>query len=234
MITEWNQHVIECFPNEACGVIVNGEVRIFPNVHPDPLNHFEIDNLHWFECLRDDPNAIVIHSHTHGTALYDPRTPSYRDMELWLRTGNTIGICFTDGSKVSEMLWMHHRNTKPLEGREFIHGYQDCYSIIRDYYQQTLDIDLMNIARSFEWWENNQNLYLENYERAGFIQVPLNDLKTHDVLLFKVRAKVPNHAGVVIGTNRFIHQPAFKLSGTDSIQRWSPHITHVLRHRTQA
>lgn len=85
----------------------------------------------------------------------------------------------------------------PLIGRFFYHGVLDCYTLVLDYYQRELGITLPNFERDDEWWKQGQNLYEENFAKAGFEQVA--DLQPHDVVLMQYYSPVTNHAGVFIG-----------------------------------
>ena len=57
-----------------------------------------------------------------------------------------------------------------LLGREFNHGVQDCYSIIRDAYH-LCGISLDDFERHDNWWYTGDNLYLDNIPRQGFIRL---------------------------------------------------------------
>ncbi|MFH4263641.1 phage tail protein, partial [Acinetobacter baumannii] len=54
----------------------------------------------------------------------------------------------------------------PLVGRNYFHGWQDCYALIRDFYSRELGVELMDFERKDAWWEDKDHpsLYLENYE----------------------------------------------------------------------
>lgn len=92
----------------------------------------------------------------------------------------------------------------PLIGREYSHGIQDCYTIVKDYYNRELSIDLPDFTRDDRWWENasNASLYEENFKAAGFISVPKEDIKLHDVLIcYWGDTALPNHALIYLGSN---------------------------------
>ncbi|AXH72360.1 MAG: NlpC/P60 family protein [Caudoviricetes sp.] len=84
----------------------------------------------------------------------------------------------------------------PLLGREFVHGAQDCLSLVLDYYLREKGIDLGDYHRDDEWWNKGQNLYLDNLPKAGFTQV--QDLRDGDLILMQIRSPVPNHAGIYL------------------------------------
>ncbi|AZQ94379.1 NlpC/P60 family protein [Moraxella catarrhalis] len=94
----------------------------------------------------------------------------------------------------------------PLLGREYHHGVQDCYSLVRDYYSRELDIHLPDFHRRDGWWEdeNHEPLYEKNFAKAGFIKVQdKNDLQKHDVILCRVgRTHHVNHALIYVGDGK--------------------------------
>ena len=136
----------------------------------------------------------------------------------------------TNGTEVSEPLILDDANPAPLLGREFIHGHQDCYGVVRDYYRTKLGIELPRFARGWEWWATEQTLYEDNWGKAGFVEVPRNDYAVNDVLLMQVAAKTINHAAVVTAQNEIIHHLFYRLSGHDTFSKWHAQIVRVIRH----
>ncbi len=81
----------------------------------------------------------------------------------------------------------------PLVGRNYIHGIQDCYSIVRDFYERELGINLSDYEREDAWWESRESksLYLDNFEKEGFVEV--NDVQYGDVMMCRV-GRTEHHA----------------------------------------
>jgi cell wall-associated NlpC family hydrolase len=97
------------------------------------------------------------------------------------------------------------------EGRPFLHGLFDCYTLVRDYYKRNFNIFLpTNIQRDWEWWNKGQNLYLENAKDYSFEEV--EDIKKHDILIMAVNSPVPNHAAIYLGEGKILHHMAGKFS----------------------
>lgn len=97
------------------------------------------------------------------------------------------------------------------EGRPFLHGLFDCYTLVRDYYKRNFKIFLpTNIQRDWEWWNKGQNLYLDNAKDCSFEEA--EDIKKHDVLIMKISSPVPNHAAIYLGDNKILHHMAGKFS----------------------
>jgi len=97
------------------------------------------------------------------------------------------------------------------EGRPFLHGLFDCYTLIRDYYKKEFNIFLpTNIQRNWEWWSQGENLYLDNAKNYGFEEA--TDIKKHDILIMKIGSPVPNHGAIYLGDNKILHHNAGKFS----------------------
>jgi cell wall-associated NlpC family hydrolase len=103
----------------------------------------------------------------------------------------------------------------PLVGRQWSHGVLDCYSIIRDWYLQEKNIELLNFERSDEWWKIGENLYLDNFEKAGFKQISLDELQAGDCMLMCIGSEVPNHGAVYLGNGQILHHVQNRLSTRD-------------------
>jgi cell wall-associated NlpC family hydrolase len=100
-------------------------------------------------------------------------------------------------------------------GRQWSHGVLDCYAIIRDWYAQEKNISLLDFERSDEWWKMGGNLYLDNFEKAGFKKITLEDLSCGDVILMTVNSTVPNHGAIYLGDNVILHHVHGRLSTRD-------------------
>lgn len=94
---------------------------------------------------------------------------------------------------------------RPLEGRPFIHGIFDCFTLLKDWFIQEHKIDLVwNLQRPFGWWETVDSLYLKNARLAGF-EPQVGLLQVGDVLLFALQGSTVNHAAIYLGNNRILH-----------------------------
>ena len=103
----------------------------------------------------------------------------------------------------------------PLVGRVFSHGTLDCYTLIRDYYWEELQLALPDFPRTENWWLQGEDLYRRHFAEAGFRVVPDVERRRHDVLLMQLSANVANHGAVYLGDGRILHHPMSRLSGRD-------------------
>lgn len=214
-------------PREACALIIvsKGRASFVPcrNVSTAP-KAFEIDPNDYARAEIKGEIVHVLHSH-----VYQSADPSEADLVGCEATGLPWSIV-----SVPTGQW-HSFKPKgykaPLVGRTWGHGVLDCYSIIRDYYLENLGIKIPDFHRDFEWWSKGQNLYVENFAKAGFCEVRPEDIKTHDVVLFKILSPVVNHGGVYLGNERFLHHLDRRLSCREALGGYyRKHLVKVLRH----
>lgn len=123
----------------------------------------------------------------------------------------------------------------PLIGRVFCHGVLDCYTLVRDYYQQHLQILLPDFERQDQWWKAGGNLYRENFARAGFVEIAPESIRCHDVIVMQLGSNVANHAACYLGDGLILHHPMNRLSGRDVFGGfWKKNAVLYLRHQELA
>lgn len=221
------QHATEAMPREACGlvVIVKGRERYWPAKNlAVGTDQFILDPYDY--AAADDAGDIVaiVHSHPGG-----PCTPSQADLVSCEASGLPWHII-----SVPDGQW-HHMKPEgyqaPLVGREWSHGVLDCYSLIRDWFGEERGLRLPDFKRRDEWWLRGENLYAENFQRAGFAEIEPADARHGDVILMRIFSPVTNHGAVYLGDNRIIHHVQNRLSCRDIYgDFWRQRTTHVLRH----
>lgn len=222
-ISEIKKHAREDYPNEACGLILKskGYVRC-DNIHTCPRESFRIDPKVIIE--HGDDILCVVHSHPDG-----PDYPSEADMGTQIAMGVPWGICTVYESACFEPFFFGDGADKqPLVGRGFRHGVSDCYSLIRDYYEEEFNEHLPEIKREWEWWRNGGDLYQDFLESAGFEYVNVgNNPRKGDICFFAIKSDVPNHAGIYLGNGLVLHHLSGRagsdmnaLSRREPILRW--------------
>ena len=188
------RHAELSYPAECCGVIVSGNYIACRNIASNE-NQFEIHP----EDLADaeDMGAIKAYVHSHPNASAQASDLDLIQIELhnkpWV-------ICAWPD--VEFQVYEPYGRIAPLIGRNYIHKWQDCYSLVRDFYKRELNIDLMDFERKDKWWESaeHESLYLNNFEKAGFYEV--SEPKYGDMIVCRVgRTEHPNHAVLWLGDN---------------------------------
>lgn len=222
-------HVLNEYPKEACGYVINNIFTPVINTHSDPINNFSFSETISFE-LTKHKKYLIVHSHTGNVTTHDPRAPSKEDMEGQQNTLQPWGIVHTNGTEVSEMLIFGPPSQTELLNRPYIPNVYDCFTIARDYFAQNYHIDIGNHSRPVNWQEWNPN-YIENtYKKIGFSPVPAeNVLSPGDVVLFAIGSRYCNHIGVMLDQETFVHHLHNRLSCTDNIKKWHKQIKKVVR-----
>jgi cell wall-associated NlpC family hydrolase len=121
-----------------------------------------------------------------------------------------------------------------LVGREFKWGSDDCYGLLRDFYRDNFSVDLPNIARPENFWENGMNLYMDNYYQCGFraIDVHPTQWQVGDVFLMAILSNTPNHVAMLVEDGRILHHLYGNLSTVEFYSgKWRDRTVGVFRHK---
>ena len=222
-------------PRECCGLLVREPAReaivYLPaqNLYTQAgCDRFSLDPVTYAQAEEIGEILAVVHSHPNASA-----NPSMADRVgceksglTWLVMGWPSGVV----KAVQPEGWQ-----APYKGREFCHGVLDCYTLIQDWYRRELRVELPDYEREDGWWEGpqRQNLYIENFEAAGFAQV-YGQPQRHDVILMQVRADVANHGAVCLGDGVMLHHLHGRLS-CEAVYGgyWERHTLALLRHRSR-
>ncbi|MFZ1874463.1 MAG: C40 family peptidase [Chania sp.] len=201
-------HAAESYPAECCGLVVQvgkrQQYHLCRNTAPAPTEQFTLHPEDY--AAAEDVGTIIAIVHSHPDATTQPSQLDLAQCDAsqlpWViiswPEGDIRTITPTEG-------------IKPLLGRPFVHGFWDCYAIVRDWYQLERGVTLPNFERSDGWWNRGENLYMQHYAKAGFAPAT-GDLKIGDVIIMQIRAEEPNHAGVYVGDGVMIHHMYNQLS----------------------
>lgn len=120
---------------------------------------------------------------------------------------------------------------KDYLNKDYICGESDCYTLVRNYFNKELNIQLNDYNRQEGWWEKEPNLILENFKRENGIEIEYKDLKENDLILFKLNGR-PSHFSIYLGNNFILHHPINSKSliseVTDSLKK---RICIIIRHK---
>jgi len=215
-------------PREACGLIVlaRGRARYWPcrNTAPD-MNHFVLAPEDYAAAADTGEIVAVVHSHPHA-----PVTPSEADRVACEASGLPWHIVAVPSELWRTLLPTGYR--APLVGRPFAFGVLDCYSLVRDYFRETLDLALPEIPRTDKFWERGENLYLDHLTEAGFAIVA-DGPRPHDGILMQIGSPLPNHAAVYLGDGIILHHLAKRLSCREVYGGFYAKVTtHIVRHNS--
>lgn len=232
-------HAEHCFPAECCGVIVSGEYIPCRNVAEKgqfQIHHEDLANA-------EDQGEIQAYVHSHPNA-----TARASDLDLLQIELHEMPWVICAWPEVDFQVYKPCGYKAPLIGRDYHHGYQDCYSIIRDFYNRELGVQLIDFERKDDWWsdKDHKSLYLENLDAAGFYEV--REPQYGDMLVCNVgRTEHPNHAVIWLGdqwqlkseesTSCFggpliLHHPYGRKSVREIFgQQWQERVVKIVRHK---
>lgn len=198
--TSIKQHTLECYPEEMCGVLIEGDFIPLANTADDPEKSFKLNEMDLFPYL--EKIGAVVHSHCQDSkkpTMFDVRTPSIADVigqELsrvpWLIVG-TEGINVT-----SPVEFPRQPNNDYLE-RPFMWFINDCYTLVQDYYKFELGIELPAHPKDKDYNDLRQysRLITDYIEQFKFEQTDsLDDIKNGDLVLVHNLGSCPNHIGI--------------------------------------
>jgi len=205
------EHATLELPRECCGLVI---IRKGKQVY-FPCKNLAVGSDNFILCPEDYARAdeegdivAVIHSHPNMSAK-----PSQADLVACEASGLPWFIV-----GLPDQIWEYIEPfgyVAPLVGRKWSHGVLDCYAIIRDYYKMERGIELLNFDRSDEWWNRGENLYLENFGKAGFREITQDELDESDVILMRINSPVPNHGAIYLGDGVILHHVHGRLSTRD-------------------
>lgn len=118
-----------------------------------------------------------------------------------------------------------------LIGKQFEAGKQDCFTMVRDFYQQNFDIKMKNYSRPSNWNADQLDLITNIYPQVGFQPVDDWDLRPGDLLATAIGSSNPNHFVIYVGDNQLIQHKYMQLSSIDDYRpAWKMVTCYLLRH----
>lgn len=220
-------HALVEYPREAVGLVVNvrGKPRYVPcrNQSGEP-DHFVLHPEDYAAAEDQGDILAVVHSHPDAGP-----EPSLHDIASHAASHLTWWIVGLQGDTAT---WheMPAAGDMPLEGRVFVHGAIDCYTLIRDYYRQERGIELLDFYRQDDWWHNGENLYVENFAKAGFVET--DSPRNGDVVLMAIGSQTPCHGAIWLDGDVLLHHLYGRLSCREVYGRaYRECTTHFLSHQ---
>ena len=202
-------HAQRDYPAECCGVLAQrGRVeRYFPclNRSADPTEHFELDPVGYAAAEDWGEVVAIVHSHPGDGATTQPSELDQLQCDV-----NELPWVIASWPE-GDIRTIFPRGDRPLVGRQFVLGHADCWSLIMDYYRQEHGLILPNYSVERHWWDEGENLYMDNWYECGFREFS-GEAQPGDMVIMQVQSTVPNHAGILLDGNMLLHHLYGQLS----------------------
>ena len=212
------KHAKEQDPRESVGVliVIKGKEQYYPcnNLSTYSQQCFILDPEDYVKADALGEITAIVHSHP-----VTPPSPSQADKVSCEQSGlkwhivnpktETWGYCEPTGYK------------PPLIGRQWVWGVTDCWSLVRDYYKEQHNIQLLDYERPTTPQDFLDNPLFEKYaERTGFRQLNKDEkLQKGDVLLMSILHPTLNHVAIFLG-DEILHHLADRLSTREPYNEW--------------
>lgn len=225
-------HAERCQPLECCGLIVRVDgIELYWPCRNTCIERgrFVLDPRDWVEAEETGEILKVVHSH-----VYRDPVPTDADRVGCAASGLPWLIVSWPTGQTCELI-LPHGFEAPLVGREFVWGTFDCFTLVRDYYRTELGILIDNFGGyEHNFCEIGQDLYLNRYKAAGFVEVEIDDFRRHDVVLMQIGAtNVVGHAAVYLGGEQIMHHVLGRLSCRAPYGgMWRNATRKILRHES--
>lgn len=228
------------YPNEACGFVISKgnktSIVEMPNESPSPKYEFLMNPTAWAEASEQGEILAVWHTHVDIPPIAsgaDLAGCEATDMP-WL----IVSVYKREQEfEVSEVnTYTPSGYEQPLEGRPYIYGTFDCWSLVVDYMKRNHGITLNNdYPRLPNFWREGMPLFSEHYADEDLVVVNGQEHQDGDILMFQTDASGEiSHVGVYIGNGQFLHHVQGRLSRIDIYGGyWLKHTTLHLRHKSK-
>ena len=223
---------------ESCGMVYRCEssqlLKVYKckNTAEDPRETFRISPIDFLSCKEKGEAVCVYHSHPTGGEI--------SEYDLMNSSGHSIPYVMFNLE--NNKFYYSDDSLAPFLGREFEYAKADCFSIVEDYYENVLGINLLvpdtneKVIRTTEEkdFSDSFNIIEEGLPKVGFKKVLLDsfdEIKKYDLLSFKLVNK-PRHVGIAVSKSFFLHQMAERLSCVEFLtDAYKRKIINVWRHQ---
>ena len=211
-------HAKDQDPKESCGLLLNikGKERYFPcrNLSMTAFQCFIIDPEDYIKADNTGDIIAVVHSHP-----VTPPVPSQSDKVACEQSGLVWHIV---NPKTESWGYLEPSGYKaPILGREWAWGVTDCYTLVRDWYKEKLNINLIDWHRPTTLEDFNKDPMFEKCaEKTGFKELsPDEKLIDGDLLFMSIFSHNLNHVAIFINGD-VLHHLADRLSCIEPYSEW--------------
>lgn len=231
------EHALKESPKECCGLIYISEqkfsLEIFKaeNKDKDPENYFQISEKDYLAASEKGKIWGFYHSH-----IEEDRFSDYDKMTSEKLKLNAIMYCLrNDAFYEYQPIGLE----LPFVGRDYAIGALDCFTLIKDYYNQTYNIFIPEIENDYRFIEhkpdhkdNNRvhNILPDFFRDNGFVEV--ENVRDGDIILMNTPDILsPVHCAIYKEPGQILHHP-FKKKSCISLYKdiYKKYSTHFFRH----
>lgn len=202
-------HAESAFPSECCGLVIQkGRVEKYipcENRAAAPGEQFEIAPEDYAAAEDQGTVVAVVHSHPGDGATTQPS-----ELDMLMCDATEVPWVIASWPE-GDIRTITPRGDRPLTGRQFVLGHADCWTLLMDYFRTEHGITLPNYSVERHWWEQGENLYMDNWYDCGFREFS-GPPRPGDVIIMQVQSPVANHAGVLLEGNMLLHHMYGQLS----------------------
>ena len=211
-------HAKDQDPKESCGLLLNikGKEKYFPcrNLSMTAFQCFIIDPEDYIKADNTGDIIAVVHSHP-----VTPPVPSQSDKVACEQSGL---VWYIVNPKTESWGYLEPTGYKaPILGREWAWGVTDCYTLVRDWYKEKLNINLIDWQRPTTLEDfNKEPMFEKCAEETGFRELsPDEKLIDGDLLFMSIFSNNLNHVAIFIDGD-VLHHLADRLSCIEPYSEW--------------
>lgn len=217
--------------NEICGLLLKEKDN---NIKVIKCENYSQNKKHSFSISPFDYIKISVSGEIIG--YFHSHNDKFEDFSLidkiQAESHNLTSILYcTFNDTFKQYIPIHYKN--PYIGRNFEIGKNDCFSLFRDYYKNELKIEIQNCERNEKWFEKNENLFEEIYNKENFIKFfDIKELKINDGIIFKMLKNKASHIAIYLGNMNILHHPRNALSLIEILtEPYIRKIDYFIRHK---
>jgi len=233
MENEWQEqakkHSIKNATEEVCGLIISKDNNLVyiaaRNIAENKKNHFAIDPNSYMYAASIGKVVACFHSHIKNTSF------SWTDINNSFKLNLPYYLYDIKEDKMKYFSPIDHKEYKKYLYLKFNYGKNDCFSLIRSFYKNQLNIEIsdpeQDRAMKYMPPENcliwSREKYKQWANENNLLDIDVNDisqLKKYDILVFNGLNKgEPNHGMIYIGNELVLHHPFNDISKIESIRK---------------
>lgn len=205
--SEIKKHSLEFPKEEVCGFVLdNNTIFRARNISSLKNKTFSVYPLDYLAAEEKGKIVAVYHSHI--------LTKEFSEFDKVNSTNhNKIYVMYCLKSDSFHIFYPNNYSNKYI-GRQFNYKTNNCYTIIKDFYKNELNINIeANIPELNEdWYKNNPNLILDEFNKSTQFKSISNwqqNIKKYDIIFFNYLNidNSPHHLGMYIDDGIFLHLP---------------------------